>query len=91
MSLRSIPTLDGDGEPLSITIVQRQAVVFSNPAVTLNSVNDDGITITANITFANGNIAILKLFQAPYYSPIATFTDDEIDERVQYLVAAYTE
>ncbi len=86
MALRSVPTLDGSGEPLEIVLVTREEISFENPAVELNELTDNGITIVANISYANGTRALLTLFEAPYYAPIADFTDEVIDARIVELL-----
>jgi len=91
MSLRSIPTLTVDGAPLNIEIVTRQAVEFSNPAVTLQSITDDGSSITAIITFANGQNQNITLYTGYTYQPIADLTDEVIDARIVLIVTAMSD
>lgn len=88
MSLRTIPTLDGDGQPLTIEIVTREAITFENSEVTLESLNDDGESIKAGITMENDRQEMLTLYDGYDYTPIADLTDEVIDARIQVLVAA---
>jgi len=80
--LRSVPTLGSDGSPLTIVLQTRAEISFSNSAVSLLALNDDGEKIQAAIQYANGSQATVTLFEGVYYQPIADFTDEEIDERI---------
>lgn len=81
MSLRTIPTLDGSA-PIAVVIVTRQEVSFNSSSVVVNSVNDDGVNITANITFTNGMSKVLILFTGGSYAAIATFSDAQINAAI---------
>ena len=82
MALRTIPTQTALGAPLTITVVTREEISFENATCVINSVNDDGISITAEITFVNGDQRLLTLFEGAYYEPIANFLDAEINDRI---------
>ncbi len=82
MSLRTVTTRSGDGTPLNIVLQTRQEISFSNASVVLEAINDDGISIKAVVTLANGQQKQLTLWTSVYYFPLSHFTNDEIDARI---------
>lgn len=91
MSLRTIETRTAMGDPLDIVVVTREQISFEQTEVTLDAINDDGESIKAVCTFADGIQRLLTLYEDYDYAPIATLTDEVIDARIQVLVAAMAE
>ncbi len=90
MSIRTVITTDGSGTPLNLVIVSREAVNLECAALTLDSLNDDGASITAVVILPGGLKKLLVLFTGSYYQHLSLFEDAEIDERIVEVLSTFT-
>ena len=74
-------------DPITITKQVAEQIQFPVNAITLNSILDDGVSIIASVTFANGIGGNLKLYTSYDYQPLRNISDADINARVKTLSA----